>query len=275
MCRRSACPWNYDRHMLIPVRKNWESSARPSAFVRDNAISIQMEGTYFSPSTPQMWRRCACMMGEMPRPRSSAAERASTAAVVTAATPCMDAAIDASAADQMIAGRSTTGLPPPPRLRLPPLPPPGPVPLLLPLPPPTLLLPPPPPPRRTPPSPGLYPGPPCNPPPSPPPGGIPPPPPSPPPPTLSLPSTGECQILCAPPLLMLPPPPPNRGALGSDRSARGGEPQSLVPRLILPVIRDPPKTEPDPDVKAPIAALSKGVRTRGTLAPASAPALPR
>ena len=52
ICRRSACPWNSDRHELIPVRKNWESSDRPYAFIRANAISLQMEGMSLSPAMP-------------------------------------------------------------------------------------------------------------------------------------------------------------------------------------------------------------------------------
>ena len=86
------------------------------------------------------------MMRERPRPRMSAVERASTAAAVTAVTPCTAAAIDASTADQIIAERSTEELPPairPGLLLLPPLPPgPGPPPLPAPpaqLPPPPLV----------------------------------------------------------------------------------------------------------------------------------------
>ena len=39
------CPWKSYRHVLIPARKNWDRSARPSAFVRANSVFIQMEGT--------------------------------------------------------------------------------------------------------------------------------------------------------------------------------------------------------------------------------------
>ena len=42
MCRRSACPWNSYRHTLIPVKKNWYSSASPSAFVHANIIYLQV-----------------------------------------------------------------------------------------------------------------------------------------------------------------------------------------------------------------------------------------
>ena len=220
MCRISACPWNSYRHTLIPVRKNWESIASPSAFVRTNTISLQVEGTSLSPATPQMWRRCARMMGERPRPRLSDVERASTAVVLKASTPCMDSAIDASTAYRMIAGRSTTGLPLPPRPGLPLLPPPGPGP---PPPPPPLIPPSPPPPLgRTTPSPGPYPRSPCPPPPpSLPPVGSPPLTLLPPPPTLFMPSNGDGTLLPlrAPPPLM---PPPHSSALGFDRSARGG-----------------------------------------------------
>ena len=41
-----------DRHALIPIRKNWDSSARPSIFIRANVISLQMEGTPLYPATP-------------------------------------------------------------------------------------------------------------------------------------------------------------------------------------------------------------------------------
>ena len=58
------------------------------------------------------------MRRERPRPLSSAAEQASTADVVTAATPCMAAAIYSSTANQMITGRSTEGLLPASRLEL-------------------------------------------------------------------------------------------------------------------------------------------------------------
>ena len=66
------------------------------------------------------------MMSERLHPRSSAAAQASTAAVVTAATPYMAAAINALTADRMIEGRSTEGLtlaPSPGLLLLLPLPP--------------------------------------------------------------------------------------------------------------------------------------------------------
>ena len=112
MCRISAWPWKMDWHALIPVRKNCDSSARPSAFVRANFISLQMEGTSSSPATPQMWWRWYLMMRDRPRSRSSAAERASTADIVTATTPYIVAAIDALTADRIIVGRSTFGLPP-------------------------------------------------------------------------------------------------------------------------------------------------------------------
>ena len=49
MCRRSACPWNSDSHVLIPFKKNWESSSRRSTFVCINAIYIQMVGTSLFP----------------------------------------------------------------------------------------------------------------------------------------------------------------------------------------------------------------------------------
>ena len=214
------------------------------------------------------------MMGERLHPRSSSADCASTAAVVTAAMPCRDAEIDASTADQMIAGRSTKGPPPPTRPVLTLLPPPRKGPPTTP----PLLLPPPttPPPRRTPLSPGPYPGRPCPPTLSLLPVGSPPSPPLPPPPTLSLPSNGDGTLppLCAPPPLILTPR-PHSGALGSDRSGQGGEPQALEPLLVLSVSGDPPHTEPDTAAKAPTVALPKGVRTRGDLAPVSAPSSPR
>ena len=49
--------------MLISVKKTWESSTRPSVFVRANNVSLHIEGDSLYPLTLQMWQRFARMMG--------------------------------------------------------------------------------------------------------------------------------------------------------------------------------------------------------------------
>ena len=58
------------------------------------------------------------MMGETPHPLLSTNEPSYTATLVKAVMPCMDTTINVLTVDQMIAGRSTKGLPLLPRLGL-------------------------------------------------------------------------------------------------------------------------------------------------------------